>query len=382
MGWTTFTNDSYSRDSLAGAYDSSANLTYALDGDDGGACTAFAYGSDSWSSIHADTARAGSAAAYDSNANVTYSIDGDTGTVSTVLTIYTEGSNSWTSGHVDSTARWYLAAAYDSSANLTYAIDGDTVLSLSSPVTTGTVTAYAHGSNTWTSEATDNSKFLVAAAHDNSANLTYSIGGWTSTRSYATSAAYAESSNSWSAITYTAFAAHAAAYNSYSNLTVAADGYVGAGTYVYTEGNNTWTYEDNDPDGARSECPGAYDSSANFVYVIDGLSSGDVDLDYMAGFHYDVTFLKSLSATLSTSGAVNTTLIKAKLTGVQSFSTTLVVGKNGHFTFSLPPATLGVTGALVMTPQKTLSAALSVVGSLVPRTYAMIVGFIPIKRYP
>ena len=66
------------------------------------------------------------AAAYDSSANLTYAIDGENSSnvaISTV-TAYSHSSNSWTAMVSDTTPRYGLAAAYDSSANLTYAIDG------------------------------------------------------------------------------------------------------------------------------------------------------------------------------------------------------------------------------------------------------------------
>ena len=65
------------------------------------------------------------AAAYDSNANLTYAIDGcnDTSYFNTV-TAYSHANNAWTAEASDSEARYGPAAAYDSGANLTYAIDG------------------------------------------------------------------------------------------------------------------------------------------------------------------------------------------------------------------------------------------------------------------
>jgi len=81
-GWTALANDTTARYYLAAAYDSSANLTYAIDG---------------------------------------YNVSGYS--IAT-LTAYSHSSNSWTALANDTTARQQLAAAYDSSANLTYAIDG------------------------------------------------------------------------------------------------------------------------------------------------------------------------------------------------------------------------------------------------------------------
>jgi len=117
------------------------------------------------------TARSGIGAAYDSSANLTYAVDGYTTTGIATVTAYSHPSNAWTAEASDTTARYGLAAAYDSSANLTYAIDG---------ATGGfpTVTAYSHLSNAWTAEASDTTaRTYLGAAYDSSANLTYAVDG-------------------------------------------------------------------------------------------------------------------------------------------------------------------------------------------------------------
>ena len=119
------------------------------------------------------TARAELAAAYDSSANLTYAIDGSTSANIATVTAYSHSANSWTAEASDTTARDELAAAYDSSANLTYAIDGYDGGYLA------TVTAYSHSANSWTAEASDTTtRFELAAAYDSSANLTYAIDGY------------------------------------------------------------------------------------------------------------------------------------------------------------------------------------------------------------
>jgi hypothetical protein len=71
------------------------------------------------------TARSELAAVYDSSSNLTYAIDGYNGSDNlTTVTAYSAASNSWTAEADDTTARSGLAAVYDSSSNLTYAIDG------------------------------------------------------------------------------------------------------------------------------------------------------------------------------------------------------------------------------------------------------------------
>ena len=92
-----------------------------------------------WTTLASDTARYELAAAYDSSANLTYAIDGYNGsTFISTVTGYSHGSNAWTALAFDSAgARYYLAAAYDSSANLTYAIDGNNNSAIS------TVTGYS-----------------------------------------------------------------------------------------------------------------------------------------------------------------------------------------------------------------------------------------------
>ena len=77
------------------------------------------------------TAREWLAAAYDSSANLTYAIDGMNSALLTTVTAYSHASNAWTAEASDTTARDSLAAAYDSSANLTYAIDGYTSIEIS-----------------------------------------------------------------------------------------------------------------------------------------------------------------------------------------------------------------------------------------------------------
>ena len=64
------------------------------------------------------------AAAYDSSANLTFAIDGLNTSSFTTNNAYSHTSNAWTAEAADLKARRYLAAAYDSSANLTFAIDG------------------------------------------------------------------------------------------------------------------------------------------------------------------------------------------------------------------------------------------------------------------
>ena len=79
-----------------------------------------------WTAEAADlTDRGHLAAAYDSSANLTFAIDGH-GVTNYLATnnAYSHASNAWTAEAADLTARWGLAAAYDSSANLTFAIDG------------------------------------------------------------------------------------------------------------------------------------------------------------------------------------------------------------------------------------------------------------------
>ena len=70
------------------------------------------------------TARKNLAAAYDSSANLTYAIDGYTTASISTVTAFSFSSGAWTTEASDTTARDTLAGAYDSSANLTYAIDG------------------------------------------------------------------------------------------------------------------------------------------------------------------------------------------------------------------------------------------------------------------
>ena len=83
-GWFTVANDTATGNSLAGAYDSSANLTYAIDGWNGSSylatVTAYSHASNTWTAEASDTtARNGPASAYDSSANLTYAIDGYNG---------------------------------------------------------------------------------------------------------------------------------------------------------------------------------------------------------------------------------------------------------------------------------------------------------------
>jgi len=78
-----------------------------------------------WLTLASDTtARSDLAAAYDSNANLTYAIDGLNGAYFSTVTAYSHASNTWTTEASDTTARSSLAAAYDSSVSLTYVIDG------------------------------------------------------------------------------------------------------------------------------------------------------------------------------------------------------------------------------------------------------------------
>ena len=91
-----------------------------------------------WISEASDTtARENLAAAYDSSANLTYAIDGYNSNLIATVTAYSHAANTWTAEASDTTARDNLAAAYDSSANLTYAIDGYNGNNLA------TMTAYA-----------------------------------------------------------------------------------------------------------------------------------------------------------------------------------------------------------------------------------------------
>ena len=103
------------KESQAGRYKQPSGYYSALEFDISG-----------WESKAADlTAREGLAAAYDSSANLTFAIDGHGVTnVLTTNNAYSHASNAWTAEAADLKARKALAAIYDSSANLTFAIDG------------------------------------------------------------------------------------------------------------------------------------------------------------------------------------------------------------------------------------------------------------------
>ena len=129
-GWTAEAADLKARWWVAAAYDSSADLTFAIDGY--GAThylttnNAYSHASNAWTAEAADLkGRKGLAAAYDSSANLTFAIDGY-GATNYLATnnAYSHASNAWTAEAANLTARGDLAAAYDSSANLTFAIDG------------------------------------------------------------------------------------------------------------------------------------------------------------------------------------------------------------------------------------------------------------------
>jgi len=94
--WTSLAGDPTGRDGLAGAYDSSANLTYAIDGYNGDTVpylivvTAYSKASNSWTGLAGDTTERGNlAAVYDSSANLTYAIDGYNGNIGTYFSVVT-----------------------------------------------------------------------------------------------------------------------------------------------------------------------------------------------------------------------------------------------------------------------------------------------------
>ena len=118
-----------------------------------------------WTTEAADTngARYYITAAYDSSANLTYAIDGyQSGGPTWLVGSYSHSSNAWSAETSDSADRYASGAAYDSSANLTYSIDGWTTVAIN------TVTAYSHGSNSWTTETSDSAgvRVYIDAAYD------------------------------------------------------------------------------------------------------------------------------------------------------------------------------------------------------------------------
>jgi len=233
--WTSKANDVYNRNNIGAAYDSSANLTYAIDGSSSSgafytAVTAFSNASDSWTTVASDVSaqRQALGSAYDSSANLTYAVDGYTvaGTMTNTVTAYSEPSNSWTTVASDTVARTGIPCAYDSHAKLTYAVDGEN----SGTTFINTVTAYSHSSNAWTTEASDlvSRDQLPGGAYDSFHNLTYVADGTTAFGGTVLSelTTYSSSSNTWTQATSDPTARYnlAAAYDSVAGLTYFMDG--------------------------------------------------------------------------------------------------------------------------------------------------------------
>ena len=187
--WTSETNTTTAVIDHGEVYDSSANLTYVIDGFStsfagsgySNACVAYSYGSNAWTSEANDSygIRRSLGSAYDSNANLTYAIGGQNSTPAyiAITTAYSHGSNAWTSETSESTARQQQGVAYDVVNKLTYSISG--VGAGSNPL--NSVEGYSHSSNAWTSEPSDvvgGTRFGLAAVYDVSALLTYAIDGY------------------------------------------------------------------------------------------------------------------------------------------------------------------------------------------------------------
>jgi hypothetical protein len=253
--WQYLASDSVGRWVLGAAYDSSANLTYAIDGLGSSSylstVNAYSNGSNAWTSEASDGygIRGYIGAAYDSSANLTYAIDGYTGTYNDAVYAYSEGSNAWTAEANDSFGvRGRIGAAYDSSANLTYAIDGE----YTGGITTNATTAYSHASNAWTTETGDSYQpYGPGVAYDSSANLTHRMSGYSLTQV----TAYSHGSNAWTtkaSVTYFTTIYPGAAYDSSANLTYLLDGNSEgiAGTnylQIYSHGSNAWTLGEGNP---------------------------------------------------------------------------------------------------------------------------------------
>jgi hypothetical protein len=282
QGWFAIQSDIIARQALAAAYDSAANLTYAIDGWGSGnvqsTLNAYSRNGNSWTTLANDTtARQSLAAAYDSSANLTYAIDGQgVGNLATV-TAYSKTSNTWTAMATDQ-PRVNLGAAYDSRANLTYAIDGGNAGYLAA------VNAYNKSSNTWTQLASDIwNRGAIAAVYDSAANLTYSIDGYNNTVLNNVTA-YSKSSNSWTQLASDTISRQALSgvYDSHANLTYAIDGDInGSGTLTssvtaYSHSGNTWTSTYSDIT-IRAYLAAAYDVAANLTYAIDGNHAGSLN---------------------------------------------------------------------------------------------------------
>jgi hypothetical protein len=289
--WTAIASDLVTRDQFAAAYDSGANLTYAIDGYNGGflsTLTGYSHASNAWTALASDLyARSGLAAAYDSGANLTYAIDADSAYNNNAVTGYSHASNTWTTlasvaiGSANLGA-FFPAAVYDSGAGLTYIMDGNTGSTAADSV--NRCLAYSHASNAWTYIAFDLvAREQLAAAYDSGANLTYAIDGTgTAGTAIATVTAYSHASNAWTALASDLVARFGlgACYDRHAALTYAIDG--ASSQFLstltgYSHASNAWTALASDL-VVRDFLAVVYDQTADLSYAIDGGAPGNAIL--------------------------------------------------------------------------------------------------------